>query len=142
MKDENGSMRSLSPEEIALQQLEYTKKQYQMTRILAGLTAALLVVVIVASMMFYHRFNAIYKDLVVINANMKDITSDLADLDLKELNKHLVNTLEASETAMSAVSETISQVDIDELNRSIKSLQKALEPLVGILGVLGGGGRQ
>ena len=122
MKDENGSMRSLSPEEIALQQLEYTKKQYQMTRILAGLTAALLI--------------------VVINANMKDITSDLADLDLKELNKHLVNTLEASETAMSTVSETISQVDIDELNRSIKSLQKALEPLVGILGVLGGGGRQ
>ena len=142
MKDENGSMRSLSPSEIALQQLEYTKKQYQMTRILTGLTAALLVVVIVASMIFYQRFNAIYKDLVVINANMKDITSDLADLDLKELNKHLVNTLEASETAMSAVSETISQVDIDELNRSIKSLQKALEPLVGILGVLGGGGRQ
>ena len=142
MKDENGSMRPLSPGEIALQQLEYTKKQYQMTRILTGLTAALLVVVIVASMMFYHRFNAIYKDLVVINANMKDITSDLADLDLKELNKHLVNTLEASETAMSTVSETISQVDIDELNRSIKSLQKALEPLVGILGVLGGGGRQ
>ena len=142
MKDENGSMRPLSPGEIALQQLEYTKKQYQMTRILTGLTAALLVVVIVASMIFYQRFNAIYKDLVVINANMKDITSDLADLDLKELNKHLVNTLEASETAMSAVSETISQVDIDELNRSIKSLQKALEPLVGILGVLGGGGRQ
>ena len=142
MKDENGSMRPLSPAEIALQQLEYTKKQYQMTRILAGLTAALLVVVIVASMMFYHRFNAIYKDLVVINANMKDITSDLADLDLKELNKHLVNTLEASETAMSTVSETISQVDIDELNRSIRSLQKALEPLVGILSVLGGGGRQ
>ena len=142
MKDENGSMCPLSPAEIALQQLEYTKKQYQMTRILTGLTAALLVVVIVASMIFYQRFNAIYKDLVVINANMKDITSDLADLDLKELNKHLVNTLEASETAMSAVSETISQVDIDELNRSIKSLQKALEPLVGILGVLGGGGRQ
>ena len=138
MKDENGSMRSLSPSEIALQQLEYTKKQYQMSKILAALTASLLIVVIVASMMFYHRFNAIYKDLVVINANMKDITSDLADLDLKELNKHLVNTLEASETAMSTVSETISQVDIDELNRSIKSLQKALEPLVGILGVLGG----
>ena len=141
MKDENGSMRPLSPAEIALQQLEYTKKQYQMTRILASLTAALLIVVVVASMIFYHRFDAIYKDLVVINANMKDITSDLADLDLKELNKHLVNTLEASETAMSTVSETISQVDIDELNRSIKSLQKALEPLVGILGVLGGGGR-
>ena len=142
MKDENDSMRSLSPSEIALQQLEYTKKQYQMTRILTGLTAALLVVVIVASMIFYQRFNAIYKDLVVINANMKDITSDLADLDLKELNKHLVNTLEASETAMSTVSETISQVDIDELNRSIKSLQKALEPLIAVLGVLGGGGRQ
>ena len=142
MKDENGSMCPLSPAEIALQQLEYTKKQYQMSKILAALTSALLIVVIVASMVFYHRFNAIYKDLVVINANMKDITSDLADLDLKELNKHLVNTLEASETAMSAVSETISQVDIDELNRSIKSLQKALEPLVGILGVLGGGGRQ
>ena len=142
MKDENGSMRLLSPAEIALQQLEYTKKQYQMSKILAALTASLLIVVIVASMMFYHRFNAIYKDLVVINANMKDITSDLADLDLKGLNEHLVNTLEASETAMSTVSETISQVDIDELNRSIKSLQKALEPLVGILGVLGGGGRQ
>ena len=118
MKDENGSMRSLSPSEIALQQLEYTKKQYQMSKILAALTASLLI--------------------VVINANMKDITSDLADLDLKGLNEHLVNTLEASETAMSTVSETISQVDIDELNRSIKSLQKALEPLVGILGVLGG----
>ena len=142
MKDENGSMRPLSPAEIALQQLEYTKKQYQMSKILAALTSALLIVVIVASMMFYHRFNAIYKDLVVINANMKDITSDLADLDLKGLNEHLVNTLEASETAMSTVSETISQVDIDELNRSIKSLQKALEPLIAVLGVLGGGGRQ
>ena len=139
MKDENGSMRPLSPAEIALQQLEYTKKQYQMSKILAALTSALLIVVIVASMMFYHRFNAIYKDLVVINANMKDITSDLADLDLKGLNERLVNTLEASETAMDTVSETISRVDIDELNKSIQNLQRALDPLVRILGALGGG---
>ena len=138
MKDENESAVRLSLEEIAMQQLEYTKKQYQLTKFLSGCTAMILVVVIVASTMFYHRFDAIYKDLVVINTNMKDITTDLADLDLKGLNEHLVNTLEASETAMSTVSETISQVDIDELNRSIKSLQKALEPLVGILGVLGG----
>ena len=99
----------------------------------------MLVVVIVASTMFYHRFDAIYNDLVVINANMKDITTDLADLDLKGLNERLVNTPEASETAMDTVSETISRIDIDELNRSIQNLQKALEPLVRILGALGGG---
>ena len=139
MKDENGSMRLLSPAEIALQQLEYTKKQYQMSKILASLTAALLIVVIVASMVFYHRFNAIYKDLVVINANMKDITTDLADLDLKGLNERLVNTLEASETAMGTVSEAISRVDLDELNKSIQNLQRALDPLVRVLGALGGG---
>ena len=139
MKDENKSAVRLSLEEIAMQQLEYTKKQYQLTKFLSGCTAMILVVVIVASTMFYHRFDAIYKDLVVINANMKDITTDLADLDLKGLNERLVNTLEASETAMDTVSETISRVDIDELNKSIQNLQRALDPLVRILGALGGG---
>ena len=99
----------------------------------------ILVVVIVASTMFYHRFNAIYKDLVVINTNMKDITTDLADLDLKGLNERLVNTLEASETTMDTVSEALSRVDIDELNKSIQNLQRALDPLVRVLGALGGG---
>ena len=139
MKDENESAVRLSLEEIAMQQLEYTKKQYQLTKFLSCCTAMILVVVIVASTMFYHRFDAIYKDLVVINANMKDITTDLADLDLKGLNERLVNTLEASETAMDTVSETISRVDIDELNKSIQNLQRALDPLVRILGALGGG---
>ena len=139
MKDENESAVRLSLEEIAMQQLEYTKKQYQLTKFLSCCTAMILVVVIVASTMFYHRFNAIYKDLVVINANMKDITTDLADLDLKGLNERLVNTLETSETTMDAVSEALSRVDIDELNKSIQNLQRALDPLVRILGALGGG---
>ena len=139
MKDENESAVRLSLEEIAMQQLEYTKKQYQLTKFLSCCTAMILVVVIVASTMFYHRFDAIYKDLVVINANMKDITTDLADLDLKGLNERLVNTLEASETAMGTVSEAISRVDLDELNKSIQNLQRALDPLVRILGALGGG---
>ena len=77
MKDENESAVRLSLEEIAMQQLEYTKKQYQLTKFLSCCTAIILVVVIVASTMFYHRFDAIYKDLVVISYNEVEANIEL-----------------------------------------------------------------
>ena len=110
MKDENGGSQELSYQEIARQQLEYSKKQYQLMKYLTGCTAALLIVVVISSMVFYHRFDAIYKDLVIINANMKEITTELADLDLKNLSERLESTLDSSEKAMDTISETISKI--------------------------------
>ena len=137
MKDENDALRGLSDREIALEQLKYTKKQYRMSCLLTFFTVCILCVTVTASSMFYRRFNDIYKDLVVINANMKDITTDLADLDLKNVSERLMSTLDSSEKAMDTVSEAMSQIDVEELNRSIQNLQKALEPLVGLFGALG-----
>lgn len=139
MKDENIGGQELSYQEIARQQLEYTKKQYQMMKYLTGVTAALLIVVVFSSMVFYHRFNAIYKDLVIINANMKEITTELADLDLKNLSERLESTLDSSEKAMNTISETVQKIDTDELNKSIQSLQKAVEPLIRLFSALGRG---
>ncbi|MBQ7535531.1 MAG: hypothetical protein IJT43_07935 [Stomatobaculum sp.] len=140
MKDENFSAQELSPRDIALLQLEYSKKQYQLTKVMTGLMAALLIVAVFSSLVFYQRFNMIYKDLMIVNANMKEITTELADLDLKNLNERLVSTLDSSEKAMDAIAKTIDKIDTDELNKSIQALQRAVDPLIRLINALGGGG--
>ncbi len=139
MKDENKSPLPLTPEEISLQQLEYSRKQCQYLRFMAVCCAAILIILCISSVMFYQRFNAIYQDLVVINANMKEVSADLADLDLKLLSEHMLSTMESSEEAMNIVSDTLSQLDVDKLNESIRNLTKAIDPLIRLFGGLGGG---
>ena len=134
MNEEKRGGEDLSPQEIALRQLKYTKRIFCVNCVIAVSVILILINMVVSTAIFNRRFRAIYSDLIVINTNMKEISGELSDLDLKELSSLLSDTLETSNQAMSIARDTMSELDTEELNKSIHSLNEALQPLIRLFG--------
>lgn len=113
-------------------QEKYARKQYRMSQVTAIASILVLMIVCGTCAFIIPKVNKTYENMEVVLEDLKGITSDLSEADLDQMIMDIDRLVNASEENVNQALEKIQAIDIDELNRAIKSLSDVVEPLGGL----------
>lgn len=106
-------------------QAKYAKKQYHMSMITALASIIILAIVVWGAV----RINALYSDLQKTMSNIEAVSSELAKADIDGMIRDVEGLVDNSQSGLNDAIQKIDAIDIDTLNKAIRSLSDVVEPL-------------
>ncbi len=115
-------------------QVEYARKQSQMSQITATASVLMLTLIICVCGIFVPRVNRMFYDVEIILTQFKSISQDLEEANLGQMTRNLDRLVSSSEKGVQEALEQINSIDINTLNQAISDLSDVISPLAKFFG--------
>ena len=109
-------------EEQAERQTKYARRQFLVVAVCGALLVALAFILVPRALELSARLEA-------VAGNLENITAELDEADLKGMVENVDSLAQSSQQGLQEALSKLNAIDFDTLNRAIKNLADAVEPL-------------